>query len=128
EKIEMVNKISKIDSKKRIEPPRPEPQPDTGRKLESRALAKGLLLLDCLAQKARPMSLGELSDAAGLGKPSTLRILSTLQMMGWLARDSNENYCLDREWPNISAQSWLRRLIAAALPEMRKLNTDFAET
>src|SRR5207248_43222 len=76
---------------------------------------------------AQPMSLGELAECVGLGKPSTLRILSTLRMMGWLARDSNENYCLDREWPEISAQSWLRRL-TAALPDMRKLNTDFAET
>jgi DNA-binding IclR family transcriptional regulator len=124
----MVNKISKIDFKKRSKPLEVELPVDSEQKLESRALAKGLLLLDYLAEKAHPMSLGELSETAGLGKPSTLRILSTLQMMGWLARDSNDNYCLDREWPKISAQSWLRRLMAAALPEMRKLNTDFAET
>jgi len=49
-------------------------------------------------------------------------------MMGWLSRDSGENYCLDREWPKVSTQSWLRRLTSAALPEMRKLNAAFAET
>jgi IclR family acetate operon transcriptional repressor len=107
--------------------PKPEPPaPET--KLESRALAKGLLLLDCMAEKNRPMSLAELSAAAELGKPSTLRILSTLQMMGWLARDGNENYCLDRDWPRIGAQAMRRRLHTAALPEMRKLHADFAET
>lgn len=123
----MVNKISKIDSKKRRG--RPDPQPPVSEpKMESRALAKGLILLDSIAAKGGPMSLTELSAAAGLGKPSTTRLLSTLQMMGWLARDNSDNYFLDREWPKISIQSWLRRLTAAALPEMHKLNTDFAET
>ena len=122
----MVNRISKIDSRKR--PFRPEPPPKAEPKLESRALAKGLMLLDHVAGTGRPLSLSELADAAGLGKPSTLRILNTLRMMGWLARDSNDNYFLDREWPKVGAQSWLRRLTAAALPEMRKLNADFAET
>lgn len=97
-------------------------------KTESRALAKGLILLDYLGEKRAPMSLGELADVAGLGKPSTLRILNTLQMMGWLVRDADDGYCLDREWPSASRQSWLRRLTAAALPEMRRLNADFAET
>jgi len=117
----MVNKISKIDSRKRA-------PAQTAEKLESRALAKGLMLLDHMAAAGHPLSLSDLSEAAGLGKPSTLRILSTLQMMGWLARDTNDNYYLDREWPKINTQSWLRRLSAAALPEMHKLNTDFAET
>jgi IclR family acetate operon transcriptional repressor len=127
EKTEMINKISKIDSKNRVGGAKSR-NSGPEQKLESRALAKGLMLLDHLAAKGKPLSLGELADAAGLGKPSTLRILSTLQMMGWLSRDSGDNYCLDREWPNVSNQSWLRRLGAAALPEMRKLNTDFAET
>jgi DNA-binding IclR family transcriptional regulator len=120
----MIDKISKIDSRK----PRAPAAHDIDQKLESRALAKGLLLLDYAAERGKPLSLGEVATAVGLGKPSTLRILSTLQMMGWLARDSNDNYCLEREWPKISTQSRLRRLTAVALAEMRKLNTDFAET
>ena len=123
----MVNKISNINSKKRSTHAK-SANADPEQKLESRALAKGLMLLDHLAMKAHPMSLGELADEADLGKPSTLRILSTLQMMGWLSRDGGDKYCLDREWPNLSRQSSLRRLAAVALPEMRKLNTDFAET
>jgi DNA-binding IclR family transcriptional regulator len=116
----MATKISKLN----IAGPVDDPE----QKLESRALAKGLLALDHLAEKGRPLSLGELAGVLGLGKPSTLRILSTLQLMGWLARDASDNYCLDREWPKLSRQSWLRRLTCAALPEMRKLNADFAET
>jgi DNA-binding IclR family transcriptional regulator len=98
------------------------------RSLASRALAKGLLALDFLAAKGHPLSLGDLAAALELGKPSTLRILGTLQMMGWLVRDGSDRYCLDREWPRVSRQAWLRRLTAAALPEMRKLQADFAET
>ncbi|HWB97934.1 MAG TPA: helix-turn-helix domain-containing protein, partial [Bryobacteraceae bacterium] len=50
---------------------------------ESRALAKGLYILEHLAEVRQPMSLGDLAEVAGLGKPATFRILSTLQMLGW---------------------------------------------
>jgi IclR family acetate operon transcriptional repressor len=96
--------------------------------VQSRALAKGLLILDYLAEKRKPLSLTDLAAAVSLGKPSTLRILSTLQVSGFLIRDENDHYILDREWPRPSMQSWLRRLNSAALPEMRRLNVDLAET
>ena len=96
-------------------------------KTESRALAKGLFLLDHMAQARRSLSLAELAEAADLGKPSTLRILATLEVSGWLGRD-NGRYRLDREWPSNHGEAWQRRLIAAALPEMRRLQAEFSET
>lgn len=104
----------------------PVSQPD--QKTEARALAKGLEILDYLRERGAPASLTGLSEVAGLGKPSTLRILKTLQAAGWLTRDANDDYCLDRDWPARSSRSWLRNLTAAALLEMRKLNAESAET
>lgn len=73
------------------------------------------------------MALGDLAEAAGLGKAATFRILSTLQSLGWLARDGAEYY-LDRDWPVRGGKAWMRHLSETALPEMRKLQLDFAET
>jgi DNA-binding IclR family transcriptional regulator len=137
-KMERVNEILKLGSKKlalRDVSDRPQIPLETEvdgqehtQKTESRALAKGLILLDYLGKKRTPLTLSELAEVAGLGKPSTLRILNTLQMTGWLVRDANDNYCLDREWPSAGSQAWVRRVTAAALPEMCKLNEDLGET
>jgi DNA-binding IclR family transcriptional regulator len=101
---------------------------ETPPRLGSRALAKGLTLLEYLGENRRPMPLAGLASRAGLGKASTLRLLNTLEEMGWLVREGAEGYRLDRDWPRAGAQSWLRRLYAAALPEMGRLNGGLAET
>lgn len=63
----------------------------------SRGLAMGLKILTHLRREGRSMSLGELAVVASLGKPSTLRLLRTLESLGYVSRDGSKNYRLDRD-------------------------------
>lgn len=95
---------------------------------ESRSLAKGLRLIEVLAASPAPMALKELAQEAGLGKASTLRLLRTLQTLGYLSRDEAEAYVTDREWPSAERHETLRRLAAAARPHLTRLSAQFGET
>lgn len=59
------------------------------RQVESRALAKGLQLLEQLAQPHRPASLGELARRCSLGKASTFRLLQTLVITKYVTQNSH---------------------------------------
>ena len=96
-------------------------------RFESRSLAKGLRILDTLAAASEPMQLKDLAESAGLGKASTLRLLRTLQSTGYLVRDQNDCYRLDRDWPH-PQQHLLTLLRESASPVLRALNTEFGET
>jgi DNA-binding IclR family transcriptional regulator len=95
---------------------------------ESRSLAKGLGILEALAEAAAPMSLKDLAELAGLGKASTLRLLRTLQATHYLVRDRNKNYSVEPDWPNPLHQHLLYGLREAAIPVLRSLNAEFGET
>jgi IclR family acetate operon transcriptional repressor len=95
---------------------------------ESRSLAKGLQILDTLAAAPVPMPLRDLAESAGLGKASTLRLLRTLQSTGYLVRDRNDNYHLDRDWPYPRQHRLLRLLRDSAAPVLSALNAEFGET
>lgn len=60
----------------------------------SRGLALGLNILDYLRKQRRPVSLSEVASFLRLGKPSTLRLLRTLENLGYVSRDSGKNYQL----------------------------------
>lgn len=94
----------------------------------SRALAKGLELIDLATAAKAPMSLGELAAATRLGKPSTLRLLQTLNVLGYLRKDDAGSYLPGMRVPGVSANDWVQRLVAAASVEMERLNGDLAET
>ncbi|MCS7026856.1 MAG: IclR family transcriptional regulator [Bryobacteraceae bacterium] len=94
----------------------------------SRALAKGLDLLEVLRVESHPCALRDLAAAIGLGKASTLRLLKTLIAAGFVASDGQGRYALNGRWVSGASQVWIRRLSEAALPEMRRLNEDLAET
>ncbi|MBI3282416.1 MAG: IclR family transcriptional regulator [Acidobacteria bacterium] len=100
----------------------------TGPRLESRALAKGLELIAGLSLAKTPLSLSNLSAMIGLGKPSTLRLLSTLVATGFVAKDAAGNYEATRRLIEPAAGNWLTALIDAARVEMETLNADLAET
>ena len=95
---------------------------------ESRALAKGLQILEEMALLRRPASLGQLAARVGLGKASTFRLLQTLMTAGYVGQQEDQTYVLDRAWTPARAQDWLRKLIAVARPEMEALNADLSET
>ena len=95
---------------------------------ESRSLAKGVRILETLVTAATPMSLKDLSAAAGLGKASTLRLLHTLQATGYLVRDRNEDYSLGQDWPSPLQHRTLSLLRESAIPVLHAINAEFGET
>src|SRR5919198_4538627 len=51
------------------------------------ALGRGLALLDCFIDQPGPHSLIELSRRVGLGMPTTLRLIRTLEEAGYVRQD-----------------------------------------
>lgn len=96
--------------------------------VSSRALAKGLEILDHLGAAERPMSLGEVALAARLGKPSTLRLLQTLGSLHYVRKDEDGNYRPGSRMPGAGSHAWTERLLFAASGEMTRLNHDLSET
>ena len=95
---------------------------------ESRSLAKGLQIVEALATGGEPMGLRDLSELAGLGKASTLRLLRTLQGLGYIERDANDNYFSQHSWPSMQLQKRLSSLKTCALPVLQRLNAELGET
>src|SRR5205085_928114 len=52
------------------------------------ALGRGLSLLDCFIDEPGPHSLIELSRRVGLGMPTTLRLIRTLEEAGYVRQDT----------------------------------------
>lgn len=97
-------------------------------KVESRAFAKGLLLLEELSKEGTGISLSELAERIALGKASTLRLLQTLIGFGLVAQDESRLYTLCRPWPYGSNSAASSHLVELARPEMQALNADLSET
>ena len=97
----------------------------------SRALAKGIAILDELARVEGPVSLADVSRAIDLGKASTLRLLKTLEGLGYVKREDG-SVRLERLPAGVSGS-----LTAATRPEesdeaieraMRALAVETGET
>jgi IclR family acetate operon transcriptional repressor len=76
----------------------------------SRGLALGLKILNHLRTEGRAFSLRELTAYTQLGKPSLLRLLRTLEGMGYVSRDANRNYRLEVETSVMGGRESLRIL------------------
>ncbi|HEV7662410.1 MAG TPA: IclR family transcriptional regulator [Chloroflexota bacterium] len=63
-----------------------DPPPTRGRYFVE-ALGRGLALLDCFIDEPGPHSLLELSRRVGLGMPTTLRLIRTLEEAGYVRQD-----------------------------------------
>lgn len=83
------------------------PDPSLG---TSRGLAVGLRILNHLGAESRAFSLRELAAFTGLGKPSLLRLLRTLEGMGCISRDGRRGYRLEVETSVARAHEGLRVL------------------
>ena len=94
----------------------------------SRALAKGLRLLEVLSAARAPTSLARLAAAIELGKASTLRLLQTLVQSGYVAQNSRGEYHLQGNWRIPAIDEWWLHLLHAALPHITRLNDETAET
>lgn len=118
--------MSSISSSSRIAKPGQDAQESVH--ISSRALAKGLQILDVLASANRPLSLAELAIALRLGKPSTLRLLQTLAALNYARKDAEGNYSPALLPPGSSGMQWAERLALLASREIADLNHDIAET
>ncbi|MCC7339971.1 MAG: IclR family transcriptional regulator [Bryobacterales bacterium] len=96
--------------------------------VSSRALAKGLEILDILGAASHAMALGDISSAAKLGKPSTFRLLQTLRVLRYIQQDEQGNYLRGARMPGDTTNTWVQALVLAATEEMARLNADLAET
>ncbi len=97
-------------------------------RVSSRALAKGLEILDLLASAGNPLSLGDLAVTLRLGKPSTLRLLQTLTTLNYVQKDTEGNYSRGAMLPGAAGAHWAERLVLLASQEIAELNHDLAET
>lgn len=97
-------------------------------KYYSKVIGKALDLLAMLRSSATPLSLNELTVRLELAKSSVFRILHTLQVSGYIERDSAGRYAVAAD-----LQAWVpgqvrAALIEAALPALKELSREFGET
>ncbi len=93
----------------------------------SRAIGKALEAIDIITRSAAPLGLATLSRKLALTKPSTLRILRTLEIAGYLQRTPEGLYLLAPQRRTGSSQ-FVNRLIACAQEPMKHLNRETGET
>lgn len=94
------------------------------------ALAKGLSLLDLVADAEHPLRFSELQAQSGLPKPTFARILRTLIAFGLVRQDDrNGYYVLGHRFLQLSHKVWETfDLTAFASPVMRDLSAELGET
>jgi len=94
------------------------------------ALAKGLRVLDLVADAEEPMRFAELLCRADLPKPTFVRILRTLVAFDLVAQDkARGTYSLGRRFLEMSHGIWDKfDLQAAAVPELERLSRELGET
>jgi len=94
------------------------------------ALAKGLTLLDMVADASRPVRFAELLKRSGLPKPTFARILRTLIAFRLVRHDEKTGtYTLGQRFLELSHRVWdTFDLNSAALPELERLSAELGET
>lgn len=94
------------------------------------ALAKGLSLLDLIAEADKPLRFADMMRAAGLPKPTFSRILRTLIAYRLVRHDTAAGtYMLGHRFVELSHRVWDSfDLVSAALPELERLSFELGET
>lgn len=94
------------------------------------ALAKGLALLDQVADADKPQRFAELLKDSGLSKPTFARILRTLIAFGLVRNDEEKGtYTLGRRFLELSHKVWdTFDLNSVAGAELERLSADLGET
>lgn len=104
---------------------RPAPASEGG--IPSRALAKGIQIIELLSSSEAPLALGTIAREIRLGKPSTFRLLQTLVGAGVLGTTGDGDYFPIRRFSPMRESTWVDDLIASAREEMERINSDMAE-
>lgn len=90
---------------------------------------KTFLILECLAQYSRPVSLANVAEKLNIPKPTIYRILQTLVELGYVAQDKKTGfYMRTTRLEVLGSNSHNLDLKQHALPIMKKLNKKFNET
>ncbi len=94
------------------------------------ALAKGLRILDLVADAEEPLRFTEILRRADLPKPTFVRILRTLLAFGLVAQDEvRGTYSLGRRFLEMSHRVWDQfDLLTVAAPELERLSIEIGET
>lgn len=94
------------------------------------ALAKGLTLLDMVANTKAPLRFADLLRQSGLPKPTFARILRTLIAFGLVRQDDRRGtYALGQRFLEMSHRVWDSfDLETAAVPELQRLSQELGET
>ncbi len=94
------------------------------------ALAKGLTLLDMVADADKPMRFAELLHISDLPKPTFARILRTLMAFDLVRQDeASGTYSLGHRFLELSHRVWdTFDLNSAATPELERLSSELGET
>lgn len=95
---------------------------------DSRGLAIGLKILNHLQAEGRAMTLADISEFASVGRPSVLRLLRTLEHLGYIVRDKNKAYRIDVAWPSGGSHDRLSILRNAARGPCHELHSAWGET
>ncbi|MEZ2128100.1 MULTISPECIES: SMP-30/gluconolactonase/LRE family protein [unclassified Sinorhizobium] len=94
------------------------------------ALAKGLSLLDLIADARTPLRFADMMRASGLPKPTFSRILRTLIAFRLVRQDqATGTYTLGHRFVELSHRVWdTFDLASAAIPELERLSAELGET
>lgn len=94
------------------------------------ALAKGLSLLDLIADADKPLRFADMLRASGLPKPTFSRILRTLIAYRLVRQDTpTGTYTLGHRFIELSHRVWESfDLASAAIPELDRLSAELGET
>ena len=97
-------------------------------KYYSKVIGKALDIIAILRASAQPLSLNELTLRLELAKSSVFRILHTLEVSGYIHRDSAGRYSVAADL-HVWAPGQLRAvLVDAAVPSLKDLSREFRET
>jgi IclR family acetate operon transcriptional repressor len=94
----------------------------------SRAVAKSLRVLEVLQSTGSAMSLHEIAGWIQLSKPSTFRLLRTLDASGCLVSIGAGKYQIAPELHSVVPALWLARLLRVAAVHMQEVNRSLLET
>jgi len=90
---------------------------------------KAFCLLEYLADQEDPVTLAGIAAAANLPKPTAVRILATLQHLGYVARPAgSRNYTIGQRVSILAKADSLLPLKLAAKPLLESMNKSFNET
>jgi IclR family acetate operon transcriptional repressor len=94
----------------------------------SKVVGKALDIIAILRSSAQPLSLNELTIGLELAKSSVFRILHTLEVSGYIERDSVGRYTVAADLQAGAPAKVRAALVEAALPALKELSREFGET